>query len=80
MLPVEGIDELAAAVIDATRFIGEPPPDHPFVGHLTIARFRRRPPPVDWPHLDEAFDVSQMSLVESAPWGEYLNVASFPLT
>ncbi|WP_420623134.1 2'-5' RNA ligase family protein [Candidatus Poriferisodalis sp.] len=79
MLPAEGVDELAASVIEPTRFIGDPPPDHPFVGHLTVARFRRRPPQVDWPRLHEAFDVTQISLVESAPWGEYVDVATFPL-
>lgn len=80
MLPAEGVDELAAAVTDATRFVGDPPPDHPFVGHITVARFRRRPPPVDWPRLGEAFDVSKISLVESTPWGDYADVETFVLT
>ena len=79
MLPAEGVNELAASVIEPTRFIGDPPPDHPFVGHLTVARYRRRPPQVDWPRLHEVFDVSQISLVESAPWGGYVDVATFPL-
>ena len=79
MLPAEGIDELAAAVSDATRFIGDPPPDHPFVGHITVARFRRRPPRLDWPRLRETFDASQISLVETTPWGEYADVATFAL-
>ena len=79
VLPAEGADELAAAVTEATRFIGDPPPDHPFVGHLTVARFRRHPPSPDWPQLGEAFDVSEISLVESASWGEYLDVATIPL-
>ncbi|MCY3892330.1 MAG: hypothetical protein F4091_08045 [Acidimicrobiales bacterium] len=79
MLPAAGADELAASVIDCTRYIGDPPPDHPFVGHLTIARFRKRRPSVDWPCLSETFEVTEISLVEAAPWGEYLNVASFGL-
>lgn len=79
VLPAAGVDELAAAVTDATRFVGDPPPDHPFIGHLTVARFRRRPPPVDWPRLDESFDVSAISLVESTTWGDYADVATFPL-
>ena len=79
MLPAAGVNELAASVIETTRYIGDPPPDHPFVGHLTIARFRKRQPATDWPRLAEAFEVTEISLVESAPWGEYLDVASFAL-
>ena len=79
MLPAAGIDELADSVIETTRYIGDPPPDHPFVGHLTVARFRKRQPVTDWPRFGEAFEVTEISLVETAPWGEYLNVASFPL-
>lgn len=41
-VPVRGLDELATAVIDATRESGAPPPDRPFRGHLTVARSRRR--------------------------------------
>ena len=37
-LPVVGIDELAAVVIDATRDFGEPPQARRFRGHLTLAR------------------------------------------
>ncbi len=79
MLPAAGVDELAASVTDATSFIGQPPPDHPFVGHLTIARFKRTEPSLDWPQLDEKFAVAEVCLVESAPWGHYVNVANFPL-
>ena len=42
VLPAEGADELAAAVTEATRFIGDPLPDHPFVGH---PHRRTIPPP-----------------------------------
>ncbi len=79
MLPAEGVDELAASVGEATRFVGDPLPDRPFVGHMTVARFRRRQPSADWPQLNDAFDVSHISLVESTPWGEYADVATFPL-
>jgi 2'-5' RNA ligase len=45
-VPVAGLDELAAAVIDATRGLGEPPGERPFSGHVTLARGRgRRPVP-----------------------------------
>lgn len=40
-LPVRGLDELAAAVVDATAAVGEPP-DPRFTGHLTLARLRHR--------------------------------------
>ena len=80
MLPAAGVDELAACVTGATRFIGQPPPDHPFVGHLTVARVKRTQPSLDWPLLDESFAVSEICLVESTPWGHYVNVASFPLS
>jgi len=39
-LPVAGLDDLAAAVAAATTAWG--PGDHPFRGHLTLARARRR--------------------------------------
>ena len=80
MLPAAGVDQLAASVTDATRFIGEPPPDRPFIGHITVARFRRHSPLVDWPRIHEMFDVSQISLVESTPWGDYVDIATFSLT
>ncbi|MGI9028634.1 MAG: RNA 2',3'-cyclic phosphodiesterase [Ilumatobacteraceae bacterium] len=41
VVPVAGVDALAATVIAATRDIGRPPDDRPFHGHLTLARLRR---------------------------------------
>lgn len=41
VLPASGLDELAAAVRAATREI-PPRPQHPFVGHLTLARLKHR--------------------------------------
>ena len=40
-LPVAGLDDVAAAVIEATRTLGRPPEDRPFRGHLTLARLAR---------------------------------------
>jgi RNA 2',3'-cyclic 3'-phosphodiesterase len=40
-LPVAGLNDLAAAVIDATHALGRPPEDRPFRGHLTLARLAR---------------------------------------
>jgi 2'-5' RNA ligase len=37
-LPVAGLDDLAAAVVEATGRLGRPPEDRPFRGHLTLAR------------------------------------------
>jgi 2'-5' RNA ligase len=38
MLPVGGLEDLAATVVRLTASIGEPPPSRPFTGHLTLAR------------------------------------------
>ena len=40
-VPVAGLDALAAAVVVATAAAGEPPPDRPFRGHLTLGRANR---------------------------------------
>jgi 2'-5' RNA ligase len=40
-VPVSGVEELAHAVAASTADVGEPPPDRPFTGHLTLARARR---------------------------------------
>jgi 2'-5' RNA ligase len=40
-LPVLGLERLAAAVVALTATVGEPPPDRPFAGHVTLARARR---------------------------------------
>jgi 2'-5' RNA ligase len=41
VLPVNGLDPLAASVVAVTAALGEPPPDRPFAGHVTLARARR---------------------------------------
>ena len=38
MVPVSGLDVLAAATVAATSSFGEPPDGRPFAGHLTLAR------------------------------------------
>ena len=40
-VPVAGLEPLAAAVIEATAALGQPPEDRPFAGHLTLARVAR---------------------------------------
>jgi RNA 2',3'-cyclic 3'-phosphodiesterase len=41
VIPVAGLDELAASVVAATSALGRPPEDRAFRGHLTLARARR---------------------------------------
>ena len=40
-VPTHGLDEVAAATVQATAAVGEPPEDRAFKGHLTLARSRR---------------------------------------
>ena len=37
-VPVSGLGELAAGVVEATAGLGRPPEDRAFAGHLTLAR------------------------------------------
>jgi 2'-5' RNA ligase len=87
-VPVEGLDEVAAAVVAATAGFGEPPEDRPFSGHLTLARVAdRRGPRVDLRPLagvpiSAAWPVEDACLVESrlSPKGaRYEVVERFPL-
>ena len=82
MLPASGVDHFAASVTEATAGIGQPPPDRPFTGHMTMARFRRDPPsgrwpPEDLPTIDASFTASHMTLVRVEPSGTYVDVARF---
>ena len=44
MVPAVGCDGLADRVVAATDGLGRPPEERPFVGHLTLGRFRDGPP------------------------------------
>lgn len=82
MLPVSGLDGLAAAVTEATGHIGQPPPNRRFTGHMTMARFRRDPPPGTWrpqdlPTVTASFTASHMALVRVEPDGTYVDVERF---
>lgn len=81
VVPVDGVDVLAATVGRATVDLGEPA-RRPFRGHLTIARTKPgavssvlgRP-------IDAAFDVDEVALVESdltSRGAVYTTVATFP--
>ncbi len=74
MVPVEGLDDLAAAVEAAIAPLGLSSPDHPFTGHLTVARFKRKPPPGYRPALEASFPVTEIALVRTEPSGSYTNV------
>ena len=79
MVPVEGLDDLAAAVEAAIAPLGLPPPGHPFAGHLTVARFKRKPPPGDRPALEARFPVTEIALVRTEPSGTYTTVNHYGL-
>ena len=79
VVPAQGLDELAATVIAVTRHLGQLPPERAFRGHLTVARYRREPPPDYRQPLEASFDVSEIALVRSDPPGTYVNVAHFAL-
>lgn len=66
VLPVDGVDDIAAAVTRATATIGERPRKR-FVGHLTLARVKAHAP---MPRAlgamaSAAFDVREVALVAS---------------
>jgi 2'-5' RNA ligase len=65
MLPVTGIDDLAAAVVQATAHVGAPPESRPFRGHLTLAESRRGKPPKLDAELRASWPVTEVALVES---------------
>ena len=66
VIPVSGLEPLAAIVTERTRDIGEPPRKR-FVGHLTVARVKSRVPmPRALGALVSAeFDVEEVELISS---------------
>ncbi|HEX2039558.1 MAG TPA: RNA 2',3'-cyclic phosphodiesterase [Acidimicrobiales bacterium] len=84
-VPVDGLDELAEAVVRATGAVGVPPPRRPFRGHLTLARANRGRAPlrglVGTP-LGGRWEVGELTLVTSRlhPRGsQYAVVERLPL-
>lgn len=66
VVPVAGLDELAATVVAATADVGAPPDPRPFRGHLTIARLRHRAAcGVTGTRVVADFAVSEIELVSS---------------
>jgi 2'-5' RNA ligase len=84
-VPVEGLDELARATVEATTGVGQPPDDRPFRGHLTLARARGRKGDLRrlrGTPLAARWKVADLTLVASTPHREgsrYEVVASLPL-
>ncbi len=67
VLPAAGLDELAAAVRNATSGIGRPPDPRPFAGHLTLARLKQRAAcGIAGAPFRATFPVKEVALVESA--------------
>jgi RNA 2',3'-cyclic 3'-phosphodiesterase len=69
-VPVEGLDDVAKAVVRATKKVGKPPEPRPFNGHLTLARARDRRHGVDLCPLvgtpvSAAWPLTEVCLVES---------------
>lgn len=82
-VPVDGLDDLAAAVDHATAGLGSEPPRRRFVGHLTVARARRNAhmPRALGALVQIAWPVEEIALVQSRlrPTGaEYETVATWP--
>ena len=65
-VPVAGLEALAAAVVEATTHLGEPPPDRRFAGHLTLGRLRHRAACGLAGHrVTGSFEVTEVALVRS---------------
>ena len=80
MIPARGAEGLAAAAVAATGHLGRPPPDRSFVGHLTVARFDRKPPPGYAAPVEASFTACEIALVKVGPSGAYSTVERFALT
>lgn len=83
IVPVKGLDELAATIARHTLQIGKPPRRR-FVGHLTIARMKRHAqmPAALGAFVSAEFDVAEIALVRSRldPQGaRYETLRTWPL-
>ncbi len=66
VVPVSGLERLAAEVARATAHIGQEPDPRPFAGHLTLARLRRRRAcGIAGARLSARFEVDRVHLVRS---------------
>ena len=66
VVPVAGLDGLAAAIGEATADVGLPPGPRSFNGHLTLARLRRRATcGLTGAPIEAEFHVAEIVLVRS---------------
>ena len=67
VVPVAGVDQLAAEVVERTRRLGSEKPRKRFQGHVTIARVNNHVPMprVLGALVDDEFDVTEIALIES---------------
>ncbi len=83
VVPVAGLDDLAAAVIGATADLGQAPDPRGFTGHLTVARLKQRGAcRVAGTPVRESFPVTEVVLVSSrtdAAGPTYQVLERFPL-
>ena len=79
VVPARGLGDLAARVASVTGHVGRPPEDRPFVGHVTVARYRGEPPDGYAPPFQADFGATEIALVRSDPPGTYVKVATFAL-
>lgn len=84
VVPVGGLDDLAAAVDTVTGDLGDVRRPRRFVGHLTLARVKRhhRVGKIVGLACDAEFDVAEVALVESRlhPSGaRYETIATWPV-
>lgn len=84
MVPVTGLDALATDTVAATSDLGQPPPDRPFVGHVTLARTsdERAARELCGTPVDADFAVEEVAVVTSRPHadgGRYHTVTTVPL-
>jgi 2'-5' RNA ligase len=84
VVPAAGLDDLAAAVIDATAGLGDPPDPRGFTGHLTVARLRHRGAcRIAGAPVRASFPVGEVTLVESTTRAEgpaYRTLVRYALT
>lgn len=84
VVPVRGLDALAAHVVRASAHVGTPPDPRPFTGHLTIARLRARAAcGIAGAPFAASFPVREVALVRSdtRPEGvRYTTIATRALT
>ena len=83
MVPAAGCDDLVDRVVAATGGLGQETEDRPFVGHLTLGRFRDEPPAgsIGTP-ISATFQVDEVLLVASqtrSGGAVHEIVARFPL-